>query len=185
MNIQETQGKVTMKPDHPRSPGLHLTDVLRPIAVRMGFFKEQDGDGEDPTLRMSAGLAWEDWLSKQNHDWVYHFGEAELDGIAGTPDCFDLVHDRLVEIKFTWKSSTRPIEKEWYWWAQIKCYCKMMSEFLGQPVLNAELHVYWAMGDYRGSGPQYKVYEAEFTQQEIDALWQMVVREAKSLGLKD
>jgi len=38
------------------------------------------------------------------------------------------------------------------------------------------------MGDYRGSGPQWRSWEAEFTDRELEENWSSIVSHAKKKG---
>jgi len=136
---------------------------------------------------MAIGMAWEDWISQQYPEMLYHIGELELDGIAGSPDGITMFPDLpaykglgeacVEEIKLTWKSGRQPIEdpKFWMWLCQIKAYCKML------PCLCARLHVTFVRADY-SKGPDapaclYRVYCLQFSQAELDQNWDMLLRE--------
>ena len=125
-----------------RSSGVHVSQIIRLIAVKMGFLK--DGDDEeidmasglpvDALLRISLGMAWEEWLAPRlailyresgQGDFLYHPGEFSQDGIAGSPDALTFLPDgrvRLHEFKATWKSTKRILnfDHEWYWLSQVK-----------------------------------------------------------------
>jgi hypothetical protein len=170
----------------PRSPGLHVTDVLRAIALKIGVFQEDD---DEPTLkelladgpensgaskilcRIAAGLAWEDWIAKHYPELDYHFGEIVKDGMAGTPDAVLWLDDRppiVHEFKLTWRTMRRAIQENWYWIHQLQIYCHLLD------TLEAVLHIYYAMGNYGGSGPQYRIYRFRFEPEEIEATWRML-----------
>lgn len=181
----------------PRSHGIHCSSLIRSIAINNGWLKvmqENHGsrfnlapviDEEDFPLIMSIGMAWEDWISRQYPNMLYHFGELELDGISMSPDGVEVPHDGsfdfdlgtgiIDEFKLTWKSSRKPIEQQKMWLMQVKAYCKAL------PTLCARLHVVWVNGDYDykrpGMPPQYRVYHLQFTQEELDANWQMLLTE--------
>ena len=175
-----------------RSGGLHLTDILREIGLKIGVFKaedlEQDIDtlivaqkasegGCDHLVRVAVGLAWEDWISRQIPGLSYHPGEIVLDGIAMTPDGIVWTKNSTVvhEFKATWKSMRKPIAEQWLWWSQLKGYCQ------GVGTRHGVLDVLWVNGDYRGSGPQYMAYQVEFSGEELEANWKMVTRYAAKL----
>jgi hypothetical protein len=104
--------------DAPRSPGPHLSELVRSVALRTGLLKEDedreeveaamagdstnDGFSWRAVYRMLVGCAWEDFLAKRNPQWVYHPGEVETDGVIGTIDLFDPVENAVHEVKATW-----------------------------------------------------------------------------------
>lgn len=183
----------------PRSGGVHCSSLIRSIAINTGKLKlAEKGHGSrfkmdaviderDFPLVMAMGMAWEDWLSRQYPDMLYHIGELSLDGISMSPDgvTVDMEMDPTLgmgiveEFKFTYKSSRKPIEEQWMWLAQVKAYCKAL------PTLCARLHVLHANGDYDyarpGLPPQYIVHSLQFTQRELDSNWNMLVKEKDDL----
>lgn len=171
----------------PRSPGLHASTILRSIALQIGTLKpddeeeELDADNEDLPVaavrRMAAGLAWESWYGPQVCD-IYPAGEYFLEGICCTPDGirFDCDPLRVVEIKYTWRSSAKPVEQHWMWVKQLQIYCHVLGTCHG------ELHAYHSQGDYRGSGPLPLVHEFEFEPVELERIWAMLVAQAQRLG---
>lgn len=190
MTVVETSETVDIRfGAAPRTPGVHVSTILRDIALKIGVFKDEDEDEEMCTqpglegfsliavLRMALGLAWEEWFSKQAASrypgLVFHFGELHLDGIWLTPDAFDvlfLVLGQIHEFKVTWKSAARKVADQWYWVTQLKAYCHAMG------VLAAVLWVYYVNGDYRhGYRPEFKRYEFTFTPEELAANWRMIV----------
>src|SRR6266576_2717189 len=103
----------------PRSEGVHVSRVIRALAARDGILakewcedlslvdvnQEQWWNGLDRVsqIRISMGLAWEEWYAKVLADQmgvIFHPGECCIDGIYMTPDGESLsmiLHDiRLV-----------------------------------------------------------------------------------------
>lgn len=81
----------------PRSPGVHLSGIIRCLATENGILKPEWAEElslvdartiTDPVaiLRISIGLAWEQWYIAQLQNVVDHPGEIVLDGIYMTPD---------------------------------------------------------------------------------------------------
>jgi len=216
MNIKEVQAVFSLQyGSEPRSPGRHVSEIIRELAVSRGIWSQDDqndldftlakyhaGRGEDivrlypaAIYRIAAGLAWEQFYGPQIPEINFHgIGELSKGGIIGTPDGLKIkpVTGALVipEIKFTFKSSRddredpqERIRKEYPWTAQIASYCALATigpiEVDNQNlVTDGELHVFWANGNYKGSGPQLRVYDIEFSREEIVANW--IVIEAKS-----
>ena len=187
----------------PRSPGVHVSDLIRSIAVRTGVLKSEtvkvgrrtetltEGAGPDPTL-FALGLAWECWAAGLYPGMVWQPPEARCDGISMSADGLTLAEEGcgtvVEEFKATRKSahvsgSPRPIEGEWMWLAQVKSYC------LGWDTDQARLHVLYINGNYRfgepDGAPQYVRYDLAFTQRELSDNWALMVRERDRLVAED
>jgi hypothetical protein len=169
---------------HRRTPGVHLSQIIKLLGLRIGKFTKDDeaeellnwsNTGNFPiasVLRMVLGLAWEDWISCQIPDLIYHYGEEETDGIIGTPDAVLLTDSgpEIHEFKLTWKSAKRDPGNDWAWVVQLKGYCKMLG------TTRACLWVYYVNGDYTWSGPVFRCFRFEFTEKEIEENWRMLRR---------
>jgi len=192
------QDHIQLDEGHGRTSGIHVSGVIRAIAVQMGYLDPEEPveEGADPAerfdlqtrTRICLGLAFEEWLSKRIPGLDYHFGEVVQDGIIMSPDGFSFMPDaagveagRVHEFKLTWKSQNRSRNwiKEWMWLAQMKSYCRALS------VLECWLHVYWINGDYStpgamglGTGPCYEVYRFEFTEREVELNWKLILDNA-------
>lgn len=81
----------------PRSPGVHLSGIIRCLAAENGILKPEWAEElslvdartiVDPVavLRISIGLAWEQWYIAQLQGVSDHPGEIQLDGVYMTPD---------------------------------------------------------------------------------------------------
>jgi len=84
----------------------------------------------------------------------------------------------LEEYKATYLSSAHPIDgpKYWHWLVQIKCYCYAIG------TRRARLRVWYIVGDWRGSGPQAKAWQFEFSDRDLEEAWQMVSNHARVKG---
>ena len=165
---------------HTRSKGLHLSDILESMELDLGV--KRDGKWDKNAL-FTLGFLWERVLKyvflKKHYasGGIILVGELECDGIYLTPDGMDVENWIHHENKFTFKSMRNdPHEYYRYWW-QIKAGCYVLE------TLKARLNVLFIMGDYRGSGPAFKCWEAEFTQRELDENWQSIVNFAKKKGM--
>lgn len=187
-------------PKKPRSPGLHASNIMKAIAVEVGFLDKKWADDlslvdareiTDPgsILRIRIGLAWEEHLIPTLEGVSDHPGEILLQGVYMTPDgesvskVFSGMKDfQLIvhEVKSTYKSArmygggTESAEKalrgEWMWITQLKTYCK------GMETLYARIYILFICGDYTYPiTPMYKEFEVEFTQEEIDTSWDMLI----------
>lgn len=187
---------VPFPPSPPRSEGIHLSRVIKNIAVRYKFVTadwleevdlvEVQGHGAqwwttlsvDAQLRMSLGLAWEQYYLPLIGGVDHQPGELHLEGVYMTPDgeslntvYSDEMEHAVHECKLTYKSvnTVRDLEDEWLWKAQIKGYCKGLNCRL------AYLHVLFVCGDYgRPIRPMLKVWRIEFTQEELDESWELI-----------
>lgn len=182
----------------PRTPGIHVSSVIRLLAVRKGHLKigmtgnlslMEEVDQEAwwnrlapiDRLRMSIGLAWEEWyIREQLPEVVDHPGEMELDNIYMTDDgeSLDTViieggtryKLRVHEVKATSKS-IHELKNEWMWMTQVKCYCK------GAQSLDADLHALYIHGNYKYPiQPQIRRWRLTFSQDEIDATWDEILQ---------
>lgn len=173
-------------PEVPRGAGVHASGIIRNIAIEMGVLQTTEPDAlslkdnrviDDPLaiLRMGIGLAWEEYYIAKilpKYGVVKHPGEMCLDGVHMTPDGESVDHFGkkvslvIHEVKATYKSSNRDIEKEWMWITQLKCYCKAAK------TLHGKLHVLFLCGDYKFPlRPDNIVWDITFTQKELDDNW--------------
>jgi hypothetical protein len=192
-------------PGLPRSEGIHESAVLKNIAVLNGALDkkylesvdliEREGSNwwntlDEPTkLRMSIGLAWEEWYVRTQLPHVVHQpGELCCEGLFMTPDGESLeavfrdgavaghelaLHElALHEVKTTSKSLNtvgEDLRTQWMWLTQAKTLCKGLGATL------AFLHVLFLQGDYTYPLRQAKrVYKIRFTELEIEDNWEMV-----------
>lgn len=121
---------------------------------------------------MEVGCAFEDLVASSlvNRwstflpDRFLKVGQLETaDGLIGTPDLVDIVDNVIHEVKLTNMSSRHDIESEKFWkyWVQLQEYCWMWGTRRGR------LHIGFLRGDYTGIEVDYKVWEADFTKQEL------------------
>lgn len=190
----------------PRSKGIHLSGVLRYIAISTGALKGKVGgvvstsgevDEESMPIRMALGMAWERWVAGLYPEMEWQPGEVELDGIVGSPDGFTYdasiagdvarrmgVDSPLVveEFKCTWKSSFHPFlsKKNDLWMWQGMGYAHMMGTRW------VRWHAMYVNGDYRVGGcgePTYKKYLVEFSQNELEGNWRRVMMNKNEPGV--
>lgn len=197
MNVELVPGYLSAPMSRaPRSEGVHVSSIIRNIAVETGILKGQlvedlfivdasqqswwDSLAPQDRIRISIGLAWEEWYIPQLPNVVDHPGEMFVEGIYMTHDGESLdviVGDTrhlliLHEIKATYKSikTVGLLETQWMWVSQCKAYCK------GMGATTAYLHVLFLCGDYKYPiTPQLIIYKIEFTQEEIETNWDLLV----------
>lgn len=162
-----------------RSKGLHLSDIIRGTAIRMGYINPENGND----LCAHLGIAFENYVihmiraSRPDSEFMFHPGEFVMDGIAMSPDIIEIPPDGEIishEIKMTWTKPGQAIEKHWYWLAQLMSYCR------AEKTLKGVMHSCHAAGFYHPPFPVYEAQLIEFTKQDLEENWQMVLREAKS-----
>jgi len=172
--------KTLFDDDEERQPGLHLGDVIRSIQESLGIGYKGDGFN-DMQLTAEIGLLWEGVLSKIMRDkYAVRPGQIIEDGIWMSPD--GLGEDPLGEVpivleeyKATWKSTKWPLTDNFPYMTQVKSYCRAVGTNV------AVMRVFYLMGDYKGSGPIYRVVRITFTDLELEQNWDMIVTHAKKM----
>jgi hypothetical protein len=154
-----------------RSPGVHLSGVLRYIAERIGRFEAiKEIDQERVPILWCLGHMWEEFGVSLYPNVLWQPGEVRHRGVIMSIDGIDPVAQEIHEWKFTFKkvrTDARFLD-EWYWMSQAKGYeC-------GWDLTRHVFHVLYVMGDYRGSGPQYWRYRTTTTSDELERTWRMV-----------
>jgi hypothetical protein len=178
----------------PRSSGVHLSGIIKKLAVAQGIYPSPTPGAILPPrrhreIKMIIGLAWEDWLAPrlatQFPDFEYHLGEFELDGIYGTPDAIHIDPEtgRLIlhEIKATYYSSKQLTEfsptgklSPWLW--QTLGYLAMLSVAYSAPCTTVILHPNFLCGNYTGGmNPDYLPVQFDFTRDEIMTNWELML----------
>jgi len=152
----------------PRSPGLHLTNIIKDM------LPDRSTDNE---LWKEPGFIWVVLLSLAfGQRMPNRPGEITLDGIAMSPDGMDWDAWVVHEYKCTWKSVRKEPMDDAYYMMQAMGYCK------GLGAKTVVMRMLYLMGDYRGSGPQYKVYEIVFSERELEENWEAILNHAKFRG---
>lgn len=181
-------------PKVPRSKGIHVSGLIRGIAIEAGIWKADTE--EEPSIsdiraivdpiaiaRITLGLAWEEWyIHNMLTEVVDHPDEMCVDGVYLSPDGEGvdtfIYHNKptiltvLHEVKLTWKSvnTVSDMESQWAWLTQIKAYC------YSKKCLHARIHVYFVCGNYKHPiSPMLKCWDLEFTQKELDLNWSMLI----------
>lgn len=165
---------------------VYLSDCVKRVYPYEGDALE----GEQPWLRAWVGFVWErclEWFFKHalaSRRNIIRPPEQELDGVFMHPDGLCTDDGSLEEYKLTWVSmkngaSAAAFAKKFpRWMMQVMGYAKALG------VTKVRFWVFWVMGDYTfkpGHGPQCRVYEVEFEQDEVDGNWEMVLEQAKCI----
>lgn len=167
---------------HTRSKGVHLSGVIKEIAIRRKLLTVEEQIDDMPTVVL-LGIAWEDAAVQLYPHIIWQPGEVELNGIYMSPDGehsgifvppnFDTPVNVLDEFKLTYKSNRnrQDIRAEQMWMMQIMGYLKAKGW------LWARLHVLWACDNYvMPFRPKYIRYLIRFTQDELDRNWAMMLK---------
>jgi len=175
LEIQDEKWPKTMFEDEePRAEGIHLGEVISHVANRSGFGYRGDGF-TDMELTAEIGLLWERALSQIMRDkYAVRPPQINVDGIWMSPD--GIAPDPQGEVplvveeyKATWKSVRTPPTDNFNYMAQVKSYCRAWDTRV------AVMRIFHIMGDYKGSGPIYRVARIVFTQKELDDNWRMIL----------
>lgn len=173
---------------------LHQSEVLDHIE-RSLYGERVYGDND---LYAQTGFMWERMVGKVLAEYcsveigdLIEVGELSVDDILLTPDRFDAVNGIVYEFKGWWWSMKHCVlpdgtanvagilDKHWRAVAQTMNYCRALGTTL------ARLVPLWMNGDYSRKppmgGPQTRVIEFEFTEDELDAHWQMMLVNAEDL----
>lgn len=164
----------------PRTAGIHLTPILHGLDKLINN-KQYSGGEWDLEMCAEIGFTWERAMEIALKDRLgVRPKEITRDGIICSPDGigFDPLGEVplvVEELKFWWRSSNKSITDDWYAIMQQKCYCKVINTTV------SVMRICYCVGAYWGQGPVYKPLRIEFTEEEINEAWDMVVRN-KEIG---
>ncbi len=174
-----TQRKVP-KTARRRSPGIHLSGIIRAVMQKLGKLEPGDLADEMPTV-MAVGMAWENWYVglADLAEVRWQPGEWEKDGVFGTPD--GQTEHVLEEFKYTLKSQAKygDVLHEAIWMWQLAGNCAALG------LRRARLHVCWGCGDYRPPKPKLMRYVVSFGEAELEKFWTNVVLGNKGLAVPE
>lgn len=181
----------------PRSPGVHLSGVLKQWAMEAEILTPSEWAEEEEgvyPLRMFMGNLWEEGVASLYETSLWWPGELKRDGVIGThdgegshapPDYMPSADDVMIEeVKFTHKScsggrdvpnlaSRQGVVDWWRWLQQGMGYLNM---HIDRPRL-VRYHVLYANGDYqRPYRERYVRTLVEFSEQELAANWRSVLK---------
>ncbi len=172
-----------------RSEGLHVSEIYKRMMVRIEPKKYGQPIDDEARRRMEVGIIFENVLEQGLAEkyGVARVGEVvSPEGIIMSPDG---VNPELVageEYKATFKSCRHGITDEHgeplpgflVWFIQMKAYAKWLE------LLDWLLRVLFICGDYsRPIQPQFRTYKVQFTQEEVDTNWSMLLHVAREEGL--
>lgn len=163
-----------------RSQGLHLTDIIKDIGSQLKLINVRDDISKEELEAFGKlGFLWEDLLSTiMGQECPIRPFEYELDGIVGSPDGISFEGDKVIlnEYKCTWLSSSNTPDTVWKYMVQTKAYCKMVGTDV------CIFYMFYVNGDYKTRVPKPAKYRITYTEKEIEANWNMLVKHAKRRG---
>ncbi len=179
-------------PERPRAPGLHFSDVVKPLLrnwdpERFGGKKPETGLDDRKRSLFLVGFIFEEAMNaafakimREARGLTQLEIEAEMAGrkITLTIDLFDPRSWLVCEGKTTFMSSRRPItdRKLWHYLVQVKAYCWATE------TTEAELWVLFLRGDYGENWtPEVKRWRLEFTRAELAENWKMLENKLRDM----
>lgn len=184
------------RPQHKRSPGVHLSQIIRHIAIKLGKLKDEDRNDEYP-LVMFLGQAFEESAARLYPAMEWQPAELFRDDVYGSMDGKDTISEytdlrtgvrtvfggtgggagggrRLIdEFKLTYTSAHTKLDirEQWMYLTQGLGYCAMDAD---QPRL-IRYHRLFVCGNYRPPfPPQYWRTLVEVSEEEVEKNWSMI-----------
>jgi len=174
-----------------REDGLHLGHVVKSLMDNSGLGYKGEGFS-DMELTAEIGLLWERALSKiMREKYAPRPPQLLIDGIWMSPDgvstndplgslSVGLDPDGEVplvveEYKATWRSTNKSPVDNFYYMCQVKSYCRAVGTTV------VVMHIFHLMGDYKGSGPVYRVARITFTEWELEQNWEMIIKHKEAM----
>lgn len=174
--------KVQFEESEPRAKGLHLGTVIKSLMESSGLGYKGKGF-TDMELTAEIGVLWERVFSKvMVEKYAHRPGQIQIDGIWLSmdgigPDPLGEVPIVVEELKAAWASTRRSPIDNFYYMCQVKSYCRAIGTNV------AIMRIFHVMGDYKGSGPIYRVARIVFSSWELDQNWKMILREKERMKL--
>lgn len=176
-----SRAPVVHRPPAPRSPGMHLSGVLRYVLTtsRMPgwrrYMSDLDADEGLLPLIWAVGIMWEEFCISLYPETIWQPGETSFgippvwmtcDGLIPSGECRSLWS--IDEFKYTSCKRKTGVEflRDWLKMQQGLGYCA------GYGADTVRWHVLW---NYQPWAPQYVRYLVRFTQAEIDGCKRMVL----------
>jgi hypothetical protein len=169
-----------------RAAGLHLSALVKAAVQEITGKELKSIEGEQDGVRAMTGFLWERALEYAFKEYMQAERKGikkqlkvELEGVHGSPDGLSVKDNILEEYKCTWRSMKRwnedPEGNFLYWFMQVKGYLHMLG------LTKVRFFIFWVNGDYTykpGRGPQVTTQEFEFTKEELDDNWKLLIAHA-------
>lgn len=175
-----------------RSPGVHASDLYNALfqEIDAARYDKRDPATGDPlppdATKMELGISFEEVLERVLAERLFGLAERlgefrSPENVIYTPDhlFYDQPELELGEFKCTWYSAKyAPLDKRFdKWWCQMKLYAYWLK------IRRARLYALFVNGDYKPPTPQLLAWRVQFTERELEANYQMVMRFARRKGL--
>lgn len=156
----------------------HVSSILQALYYRLGIYVERD---HWPVNKMRLGNALEHArILQYQAEYPGRYtqpGELIYDGVALTPDLFNLDARRPTEIKLSWYSSATDIDSQkllpFRW--QLKSYVYAMSKLGMSDGSSGELEIAFPRGDYKSDDCGYGHWIEYYSEDELESHWQMIL----------
>ncbi|MFW9899872.1 MAG: hypothetical protein ACFFDY_01135 [Candidatus Thorarchaeota archaeon] len=160
----------------PRSKDLHLTAIINDIEKILYPKEYERKKGFSNPWFAVIGFIWEECLTLAFKSLLGFRPKAiHKDGIACSPDGIKPEQEIVDEYKCTWRSTKTKPWNVWKWMVQIKAYCYVSGYNI------ARFHVLYIMGDYKFTGPKCIPFLLEFTDEELQNNWDMLLEHARTM----
>jgi hypothetical protein len=168
-----------------RAPGVHITDIIDDFMIDIGMKKYKSfGDmNEDELyrakLRMEKGFIWEEALSiAMGTRLGARYEDITCEEVYLNPDGSHLDEGVIEEYKATKSSMKKFPHENLRWMMQVKAYCRATGCRI------VIFRIYYQLGDYTGAKEEdYRAHKYEFSDQEIEENWTMLMNHAKMKGM--
>lgn len=185
------QGGLGEERSEPRSPGIHLSGVIRDLEKVLGVdrqdFESMSAEQQALMIRYrEMGFMWESIVESvfkrrmierlPESDKFIRQQEVEAGGIFMTLDGIYVPNWTLLEYKATWRSARKVEDFEgefWSWLVQAKCYCHAID------AQEVDFFVFFVNGDYKPPAPKTISVNVKFHPNEIRDTWLMVSNHAE------
>lgn len=167
-----------------RSPGLHLSSILKAIDKALHGQTKQEG-AFNLGLCAFIGFLWERVFALCFGDMmgVERPGEKSKDGITCSPDGigpdpWGLAECAVYEQKCWWRSTKKTPMLDWYVMAQNQAYCHVVGTTVGV------FDVLYLVGNSWAFGPVWKRWRVQYDEDGLAMHWEMIVRN-KNMGKEE
>jgi len=160
----------------------HVSEILRIIGIRNGTLPDYS-NSSPPKNKMELGNIFEN-----GRKYMYHQafpgrfitpGEIVFDGIGLNIDMLDTWDDGPVhEFKCSWFSANKQMDDPSLvvFRDQVKCYQFVANELDLSSCLSPQLEIVYPRGNYKTNDCEYRHWREDCTQDELEKLWNMIVR---------
>jgi hypothetical protein len=175
-----------------RSVGIHWSSLVNDL-----LYPNSSDPDEATRLRWALGRLMEralfESLEEEYPGRYVQLPEITYEGIKFNTDRYDMETERVVESKFTWRSSFNhsiPIQskcppdhdlyskKYWGNWLQAGGYVICLNG-VKIPCKGALLWLIHPQGDYRKFEPTSNVWRRDFSQKDLDTIWNIGIEQRK------